>query len=79
MTLFKNENWLWCELCDTIAYRFECCNHLSCSGGGCDKCQDMHEQVRDILNNGEISKERWVELGYPVLPDKMKELLERNN
>lgn len=34
----KQENWLYCKLCQTIAYNHDCCGNVSCSGGGCEVC-----------------------------------------
>ena len=34
----KQENWFYCELCKTVAYKHDCCGNISCSGGGCKVC-----------------------------------------
>ena len=34
----KRKNWFYCELCQTIAYKHDCCDNISCSGGGCEVC-----------------------------------------
>lgn len=32
------KRWSWC--CYGPSYRFGCCGHSSCSGGGCEYCDD---------------------------------------
>lgn len=34
----KPENWFYCKLCRTVAYKHDCCGNISCSGGGCEVC-----------------------------------------
>lgn len=34
----KQENWFYCEHCQTVAYQHDCCGNISCSGGGCKVC-----------------------------------------
>jgi len=44
--IFKKENWFFCELCDCVAYRFECCSNTSCNGGGCEICDSAHSLIQ---------------------------------
>ena len=49
----KLENWFYCELCRTVAYKFECCGNTSCNGSGCKACSDLWEYVHELIDNGE--------------------------
>ena len=58
--MLKDENWYWCEQCDCIAYKYECCGLGSCSGGGCDECATLHQEVAVAIYLGHHP--------HPILP-----------
>lgn len=45
--------WVWCSLCRCPRIRCPECGNISCSGGGCEKCDaDFTEAIR-MVNAGE--------------------------
>ena len=52
MKVIKKENWFFCEQCDTIAYKLDCCSNTSCNGGGCEQCNELWEEVHELIRNG---------------------------
>lgn len=45
----KDSRWFFCALCQTVAYHFECCENISCSGGGCDVCMNRSEVDQRVV------------------------------
>lgn len=48
-------NFFYCEECQDISYRFECCGNTVCNGSGCEIC--------DKSSLRELSYEEFVKLG----------------
>ncbi len=55
----KEENWFYCELCQTLAYHHDCCGNISCSGGGCEVCcqgpkgnEGPNGVIQKMINDG---------------------------
>ena len=74
----KPENWFYCELCQTVSYRHDCCGHVSCSGRGCDVCC----QGREVSDGPSEVIERMIRGGkapdkstIPHMGNGMKKLL----
>jgi hypothetical protein len=38
-------NWLWCETCECACVKCEVCKNISCSGGGCEVCDELFEEA----------------------------------
>jgi hypothetical protein len=50
----KNFKWLWCDTCNCACIECKECGNISCSGGGCEKCdEDFTEAIR-LVNEGKI-------------------------
>lgn len=49
----KADNWFYCPGCETVAYRFDCCGHTSCNGGGCERCNELWDEVWRRIRSGE--------------------------
>lgn len=49
----NDDQWFFCELCDTMSYTFECCGNTACNGGGCDKCGELWKEVWEKIHAGD--------------------------
>jgi hypothetical protein len=50
--------WTWCNLCQCPKIRCSECGNISCSGGGCDKCDaDFTEAIRMVNADEAPTKE----------------------
>jgi hypothetical protein len=47
--MLNPNNWSYCEHCDTPAYLFDCCGMSSCSGGGCETCAHLFNEVNEAI------------------------------
>ena len=63
--------WYWCELCKCPCIRCEVCGGISCSGGGCDECEEKFDNAISMVNSGAIVYSPEME----VIPNRMDELL----
>ena len=53
MITLKEENWKYCDLCDTITYITQCeCKSSLCNGGGCHKCELILAEAENALWTG---------------------------
>ena len=70
----KRDNWFYCELCQTIAYRHDCCGNISCSGGGCEICccqKGPDEVIQRMILDGTAPDKSTI----PHIEDGMTKLL----
>jgi len=56
----KPENWFFCELCDTVSYKFDCCKNTACNGGGCDQCKELCAEIIRMINAGKVPAKETV-------------------
>ena len=49
----KHENWFFCQQCNEVSYKFDCCMGTTCNGLGCDKCHDDNLAISDMIQKGE--------------------------
>lgn len=42
------DRWFWCTLCRCASVGYLCCHGSTCNGGGCDKCDNTYEEVREL-------------------------------
>lgn len=54
MTILLPENWVWCELCQTVAYKLPCCGNPTCNGGGCTNpiCDEIWIVAQEAIKLG---------------------------
>ena len=46
----NSDNWFWCDVCENVSYIYGCeCHGSLCNAGGCDKCHELSEAIRELV------------------------------
>lgn len=49
--MITHEMWFWCGQCDEPAVKCYICHNTSCNGGGCEYCNNLFNEVTELINN----------------------------